>query len=338
MKNKKLKIWHIPFLLLLIVGTYYAAKLSKEPPYQSDSGHIFGTTFSTKYQYKEDIEDEIIECLNVVDNSLSMFNENSTLSKLNRNESVDTDEPFRKVFNLAQEVSQKTNGMFDVTIAPLVNAWGFGFKNDQLPDSAQVDSLLEIVGYQKVSIEEEKLVKEDERIVMDFSAIAKGFGCDEVARLFRSKGIENFMIEIGGEVVTEGVNPKKMTWNIGINKPEDDSTIPNDDVERVVQLSNCAMATSGNYRNYYYKGDQKIAHTIDPSTGYPVQRNIISSTVIAPSCAEADAFATSFMVMGLEKAKEVLEKNTQIMAFFIYTNKEDEHKVWYSTRLQQYLK
>ena len=187
---------------------------------------------------------------------------------------------------------------------------------------------------------DEKLKKKDDRIIMDFSAIAKGFGCDEVARMFREKGIENFMVEIGGEVVTGGTNSKGLAWKIGINKPENDSTLLSNDIEKVIQLYNSALATSGNYRNFYYKGDKKIAHTINPSTGYPVQQDILSSTVLAPSCAEADAFATSFMVMGREKAMQILEKNSQIMAFFIYMDHENDkgYKVWYSPQLEQYLK
>lgn len=341
MKETHLKKWHIPFLIILIIGTYFAAKGNKDKTtFQSNIGTVFGTTYHTSYQYGEDLEEEILQSLKAVDNSLSMFNENSTVSKINRNESEETDELFRNVFELAQRVSKETDGQFDVTVAPLVNAWGFGFKNDQTPDSAQVDSLLELIGYDKVTLVDEKLKKKDDRIIMDFSAIAKGFGCDEVARMFREKGIENFMVEIGGEVVTGGTNSKGLAWKIGINKPENDSTLLSNDIEKVIQLSNCALATSGNYRNFYYKGDKKIAHTINPSTGYPVQQDILSSTVLAPSCAEADAFATSFMVMGREKAMQILEKNSQIMAFFIYMDNENDkgYKVWYSPQLEQYLK
>lgn len=341
MKETHLKKWHIPFLIILIIGTYFAAKGNKDKTtFQSNTGTVFGTTYHTSYQYGEDLEEEILQSLKAVDNSLSMFNENSTVSKINRNESEETDELFRNVFELAQRVSKETDGQFDVTVAPLVNAWGFGFKNDQTPDSAQVDSLLELVGYDKVTLVDVKLKKKDDRIIMDFSAIAKGFGCDEVARMFREKGIENFMVEIGGEVVTGGTNSKGLAWKIGINKPENDSTLLSNDIEKVIQLSNCALATSGNYRNFYYKGDKKIAHTINPSTGYPVQQDILSSTVLAPSCAEADAFATSFMVMGREKAMQILEKNSQIMAFFIYMDNENDkgYKVWYSPQLEQYLK
>lgn len=341
MKETHLKKWHIPFLIILIIGTYFAAKGNKDKTtFQSNTGTVFGTTYHTSYQYGEDLEEEILQSLKAVDNSLSMFNENSTVSKINRNESEETDELFRNVFELAQRVSKETDGQFDVTVAPLVNAWGFGFKNDQTPDSAQVDSLLELIGYDKVTLVDEKLKKKDDRIIMDFSAIAKGFGCDEVVRMFREKGIENFMVEIGGEVVTGGTNSKGLAWKIGINKPENDSTLLSNDIEKVIQLSNCALATSGNYRNFYYKGDKKIAHTINPSTGYPVQQDILSSTVLAPSCAEADAFATSFMVMGREKAMQILERNSQIMAFFIYMDNENDkgYKVWYSPQLEQYLK
>lgn len=223
-------------------------------------------------------------------------------------------------------------------MAPLVNAWGFGFKNDTKPTPAAIDSLKQIIGYKKVRLDGKQIVKNDKRIMLDCSAIAKGYGSDAVARLLRSKGIENFMVEIGGEIVTRGINEKRLPWKIGVTKPVDDSLNTNQEIQTILNVTNKAMATSGNYRNFYYKDGKKYAHTIDPITGYPVQHNILSATVLADNCATADAYATAFMVMGLEKAKAILDRHPELMVYFIYSDKNGKNAVWYSpslkTRLQ----
>ena len=170
--------------------------------------------------------------------------------------------------------------------------------------------------------------------MLDCSAIAKGFGCDLVGRLFQRKGIENYMIEIGGEVVTSGLNPDRLPWKVGVTKPSDDSLNTSHELQTILNVTDKAMATSGNYRNFYYKGGKKYAHTIDPKTGYPVQHNILSATVIAKSCAEADAYATSFMVMGLEKAQKVMERHPELMAYIIYSDQNGENAIWYSPSLR----
>ena len=265
-------------------------------------------------------EDEIKDLeaeLQKVDASLSMFNPQSTISKINRNETDEVDEMLSEVLNLSFTIYEATDGAFDPTVAPLVNAWGFGFKNGQLPDSTQVDSLLALVGLAHIHLEGNKLKKDNPLSILDFSAIAKGYGVDRAAQVLRSHDIRNFMVEIGGEIVTEGVNEKGEPWRIGINKPDDDSTSTNTELQDVIELSGKAIATSGNYRNYYIKDGRKIAHTINPKTGYPAQQDILSSTVIAPTCAEADAFATAFMVLGTEGANKVLEKQPQLETYFI---------------------
>ncbi len=323
--------WRIPFLMLLIGGSIWAINRHKgqdEGKWFRNEGAVFGTIYHAIYQSDKDMKEEMEAALNEVDASLSMFNPASTISKVNAGTDMKTDSLFEVVFTLAQQVSQITDGSFDVTVAPLVNAWGFGYKNGILPDSVQVDSLRQLIGWQRVSIKDGMVEKEDPNIVMDFSAIAKGFGCDVVAETFRRHGIKNFMIEIGGEVVVEGQNHKGNAWRVGVNKPIEDSTSVNNELEDVLELTNQAMATSGNYRNFYTTEDgRRIAHTIDPHTGYPVQHSILSATVLAPTCAEADAFATSFMVMGLEKAKEVLKKQKQLKVFLIYADGE-KNKVY----------
>ena len=332
-----MKKWQVIFLLFLIIGTFFIARKSHRDnyaPFQSNEGMIFGTVFHAKYQYKEDLLQAIMRELNAVDASLSMFNPNSCISKINKGETDEADSLLAGVFQLAQAISKVTDGAFDVTVAPLVNAWGFGFKNDVLPDSAIIDSLMSFVGWEKVRIQEMHIQKDDPRIIMDFSAIAKGYGADQVAKLMKQKGIENYMIEIGGEIVCGGKNQNNENWKIGINKPTDDPTSTNQELDKILNLTDCAMATSGNYRNFYVKDGKRIAHTIDPKSGYPVQHSVLSSTVLAPSCAIADGFATSFMVMGLEKAKQILDQHPELQAYLIY-EENGEHKVYYTKELEK---
>ena len=333
MKNKKL-LWQLPFLVLLIVGIVLIIRQQRSTPYQKSADFIFGTSFHVTYQCDSDLTESIKTELMKVDASLSPFNEESVISAINNNKEVRPDQMFIEVFNLAMGISKDTDGAFDITVAPLVNAWGFGFKNGSQPSKQQVDSLMQIVGYQKVRLTDGIVMKHDPRIMLDCSAIAKGYGTDRVAKLLRSRGVENFMVEIGGEIVTRGVNPDRKPWKIGVTKPTDDSLHVGHELQTILNVTNKAMATSGNYRNFYYKGGKKYAHTIDPKTGYPVQHSILSATVITKSCAVADAYATSFMVMGLEKAQKVLERHPELMAYFIYSDDDGDMAVWFSPSLK----
>ena len=333
MKRSKL-LWQIPFLLLLILGTVWVIVSQRNTPYQHNEGFIFGTVYHVTYQYDDDLNDEIVKTLNDVDNSLSPFNKTSIISKINRNEKVTTNKMFEDVFMLAQTISDNTNGCFDITVAPLVNAWGFGFKQGKTPNKHQIDSLRALVGFDKVELQNHNVIKSDKRIMLDCSAIAKGYGSDMVAQMLEKKGIRNYMIEIGGEVVTHGISEKRLPWKIGVTKPSDDSLNVNQELQTVLNVTDKAMATSGNYRNFYYKGGKKYAHTIDPKTGYPVQHSLLSATVLTKNCATADAYATAFMVMGIEKAKKVLAEHPELMAYFIYSDNKGELKVWFSPSLK----
>ena len=298
----------IGFGLLLLVSC------TEKAVFQKNSNLVFGTIYNITYQYADDLQAEIEAELQKVDGEFSMFNPQSTVARINGGDStVERSAMFREIFELAQTVNKETNGAFDIHVAPLVNAWGFGFKHDQLPTPQQVDSLLKI------------------RDQMDFSAIAKGYGCDVVARLLRSHGIENFMVEIGGEVVLSGHNDKGQPWHIGVNKPVEN---PEDgDLQTVLSITDCAIATSGNYRNFYYKDGQRYAHTIDPRTGYPVQHSLLSATVVAADCATADAYATSFMVLGLDSAQAVLNSHPELKAYLIYSDESGQMSVWRSETL-----
>ncbi len=333
--QKKRLIWQLPFLVLLIVGSIFIIRQQSIMPYRHTEDFIFGTTYQVTYQYDIDLRDSIKSQLLKVDQSLSPFNENSVISAINYNQSAKPDEMFLDVFRQAMKISRETNGTFDITVAPLVNAWGFGFKKGELPTPRQVDSLKAIVGYQKLSLVDGMIHKADPRMMIDCSAIAKGYGVDVVAKYLRSRGVENFMIEIGGEIVTQGVNPSKHPWRIGVTKPTEDSlNIGGRELQTTLKVNNVAMATSGNYRNFYYKDGKRYAHTIDPHTGYPVQHNILSATVFAKSCMVADAFATSFMVMGLDGAKEILKKHPELMAYLIFDNGRGGNGVWFSPSLK----
>ena len=295
--------------LIAVVGSVLMASCTQQT-YQHNTNFVFGTIYNITYQADDDLQAEIEAELQQVDAEFSMFNKQSTVARINRGEDVKPGAMYREVWKLAQQVTADTYGAFDISVAPLVNAWGFGFKNRQLPTPAQVDSLMQI------------------RNQYDFSAIAKGYGCDVVARLLASKGIRNYMVEIGGEVAVGGVNQQGQPWNIGVTKPVDDTLSVNGELQTVLSLTDCALASSGNYRNFYYEGGRKYAHTIDPRTGYPVQHSLLSATVIADHCATADAYATSFMVLGLDSARMVLDRHPELKAYLIYTDEKGELAVW----------
>ncbi len=330
-KNKRL-LWQLPALALLIVGTVIIIRQQQTMPYQHDKGMVFGTFYSITYQHDKNLKKEIEAELRKVDNSLSTFNKHSVISAINRNERVAIDQMFLNVFDLAKQISKDTDGAFDITVAPLVNAWGFGFKNDCPPTKEKIDSLRRFVGFEKVSLIGKSIRKSNPDIMLDCSAIAKGYGSDVVARYLTALGIKNFMVEIGGEIVAKGISPKRLPWKIGVEKPVDDSLAQKKELQTVLDITDIAMATSGNYRNFYYKDGKKYAHTIDPKTGYPVQHSILSATVLCKECARADAYATSFMVMGLEKAKAVLARHSDMKAYIIYDD-NGKYKVWKSEGL-----
>ncbi len=316
-----MKKWHWIFLTFLVIGTILILNESKQeqPQYRTAQGLVFGTRYNVTYLYNADLQPDIDHTLALVDSALSMFNAESTISAVNRSESIQvTDTMFLKVYRRAMEISAMTDGAFDITVAPAVNAWGFGFKHAENIRQATIDSLMEIIGYSKIHEQDGLITKDDPRIMLDCSAIAKGFGSDMVAAMFRSKGINDFMVEIGGEIVVSGHNPKGNLWGIGISKPVDDSLSINNELQTVIKVSDIAMATSGNYRNFYVKNGRKYAHTIDPHTCMPVSHSLLSATVLAADCATADALATSMMVMGLDSAQALLSRHPEFQAYLIY--------------------
>ena len=333
--SKKKLIWQVPFLLLLIIGTVVILK--KQPPFRTNEGMVFGTVYKITYQHADDLQKDIKEALMEVDNSLSPYNPHSIISRINHNQDTLLNEHFTHVFELAQQISAETKGAFDITVAPLVNAWGFGFKHSIDIEPSVIDSLRQFVGYEKIRMENGKIVKADERIMLDCSAIAKGYGVDRVAHLLDKKGVEHYMVDIGGEVVVKGKNPRMKTWRIGINKPIEDSLSINQELQTILEVSNVGMATSGNYRKFYYKDGKRYAHTIDPRIGTPVQHSILSATVISKDCTTADAYATAFMVMGREEAQAFCEAHPELNAYFICDGKDGGYEIYYTEGMRRFM-
>lgn len=301
----------------------------KEKKYQFAEGQVYGTFYHVSYHSPEDLHREIRAEMEKVNVSLSMFNPESVIAKINRGESDETDSLFRKMFVKALNVNRATAGAFDITVAPLVNAWGFGFKNDTFPSPRKIDSLLQFVGMDKLSLDGDRIVKATPGVEMDASSIAKGLGTDLVAEFFDRKGISDYMVEIGGEIRVKGMNAKRKPWTVGIEKPIDDASGQEREISIVVGFTSGALATSGNYRKFYIHEGKKYAHTIDPRSGSPVQREILSASVYTDSCMVADAYATAFMVIGLEAAKELVDKTPGLEACFMY-ERDGSMETWMS--------
>ena len=329
------KRWHLPFLLFLIIGTVIILNQSK-PTYRTHQGKIFGTLYTVTYEHNADLQAQIVGAMQAVDNSLSPFNKHSIITHVNHNDTITIDTLFAEVFRNAQVIYEESHGAFDPTVAPLVNAWGFGFKQSSNITVSTIDSLLALVGLHRVTLNNGLITKSDPRIMLDFSAIAKGYGSDCVARVLDSCGVQNYMVEIGGEIVIKGHNKNGNPWGIGINKPIDDSLSTNQELQTVLRLTDCAIATSGNYRNYYYKDGVKYAHTIDPRTGYPVQHSLLSATVIADNCMRADALATAFMVLGVDSAMTYCKLHPEIDGYFIVSADSGRYEVLRSFDEEKY--
>ncbi|MFT3737127.1 MAG: FAD:protein FMN transferase [Breznakibacter sp.] len=324
-------------LLLAMIGLLFGC--ASPEAYFRNEGFVFGTTYHFIYECNSDLQVQIMDKIASVDWSLLTFKDSSVISRVNKNDtSVVLDDHFVTVYNKALEVTLKTNGAFDMTVAPLVNAWGFGFTNRDSMTQAKVDSMLEFVGMGNVKLERGKIIKADPRLMLDASAIAKGYGVDVAALFLESVGVKNYMVEIGGELRVKGHNDKGLPWSVGIDKPIDDPAAGSRELQEILRLDNQSLATSGNYRNFYYQGNKKYAHTIDPKTGYPVQTNVLSSSVIAPDCMTADAYATAFMVLGLEKSLAIANTDPTIEAYFIYSDENGNMQEVWSTGFERLIK
>jgi thiamine biosynthesis lipoprotein len=339
---KKFKKTYLVFslLLLTVAGIFLIVQHQHSSKYIFNEGKAHGTYYHATYLQPKgiDLQIKLEESMHQIDLSMSTFHPQSIISRINRNDvAVRTDNYFETMYRTAQEVSAKTNGAFDITVAPLVNAWGFGFGNESRKQSPNLDSIMPYIGYRKISLHNHRLIKDDKRIMLDASAIAKGFSSDRAAKVLEENGCKNYLIEIGGEIVCKGKNPKGEKWKIGIDKPIEDETNMVDQIQTVVSLTDKAMATSGNYRQFYYRNGKKFSHTIDPRTGYPVRNNVLSATVVAPSCILADAYATAFMVLGVDSSLLVCKSLPEVDCYLIYSDKNGKDKVVFTEGFKKYL-
>lgn len=290
------------------------------------TGETQGTYYAITYfdHDARNFQIQVDSLLKKFDKSVSLWDSGSVLSAINRNEAgVQPDVIFTELFKKSSEVYEKSGGAFDPTVGPLVNAWGFGFSGRMKINQQIVDSLLPLVGFNKVKLDNNTIVKTDPRIQLDFNAIAQGYAVDLIARFLSGKGIEIFLIDIGGEVLGKGSKPTGENWKVGIEKPKDNANY-GEGLQAIVSLENKALATSGNYRKFYEENGIRYSHTIDPVTGYPVKHTLLSASVLAKDCATADAYATVFMVLGLEKVKSFLSGRSDLEGYFIYTNESGE--------------
>lgn len=293
-------------------------------------GYTQGTTFSIKFYASSDtskLKQGIDSILYEINRTASTYDTNSIISKVNKNLDVKLNDDFIKLFNRSREISVATEGCFDITVGELVKRWGFGFKNKQELNQKQVDSLLKFVGYQNISIENGKIIKRFPDITIDYNAIAQGYTVDLVAEYLLANQCNDFIVEIGGEVRANGKKHDGKPWIVGIEKP-----VENEFDDRVIQekinINNKSISTSGNYRKFFVKDGIKYSHTIDPKTGYPVHHSLLSVSILANDCTTADAYATAFMVMGVDKAKEYISQHPGIEAYFIYSDSTNNNKVY----------
>lgn len=344
--NKRQLVGTIILLILAGIGIYNRISTTKtetptnERKYLHEEGQVHGTFYHITYESEDgnSLQKEYEEEFKRFDLSVSAFNDSSIISRINRNDTaVRIDHYFKTVFETAEKVSEKTDGSFDITVAPLVNAWGFGFKHNVEVNDTTIKELLKHIGFKKISLKGDRIVKSDTCIMLDASAIAKGYSSDVVAQLLESHGVKNYMVEIGGECVVKGVNEKGRKWRLGITKPVDDNSNHQEALQSIIELSKGGLATSGNYRRFYYKNGKKYAHTINPITGYPAEHNLLSATIYGPTCIEADAYATACMVMGLEKAMKLIETTPELEGYFIFSNDKGEYETSYTTGFKQLL-
>ena len=329
-----------PTSIFILLFTLFACKQTPDPKTErlqntvKFQGKTMGTYYNITYidPTQQNHQKTIDSLFNAFDFSASTYNPKSVISHFNQNRTQDTievDATFAAIFEQSKEIYEQTNGNFNPTVMPLVNYWGFGAdKTKPDLDRSVVDSLKQLVNFEALSIfqKDDKyfVVRTQKGVELDFSAIAKGYGVDLIGNFLASKGLTDYFVEVGGEVVARGKNPRNEWWTVGINKPvEGDASR---EIKDTLQLQNQALATSGNYRNFYEKDGQKFVHTISPKTGYTVPSNLLSASIVAKDCSTSDAIATACMVMGYDKAKEFIGGQKELEALLIYSGENGEMK------------
>ncbi len=337
--------WLYVAIAVLAIITITTGCSNRAAKYRTLDGFAQGGTFHLVYELPDsnriaNLPDSLTLYFLQIDKSLSGYDSSSIVSQINRGETPALDSLFIECFNKSKEVYEATKGAFDISAAPLFDIWGFGFKGKETVTGAKIDSIRQFVGMDKLSIvydtvsKAHYLQKADPRMKVNFNAIAQGYTCDYICRKLEEMGISNYLLEVGGEIMCKGVNAKGNEWNIAIDKPLDGNFIPGEDVQAIIELSGRGLVTSGNYRKFYIEEGEKFSHTINPETGYPVKHNLLSATVIAPTATMADAYATFFMVIGLEKAKEFLEGKDNMDALLVY-GEQEQMKVFSTAGVKQ---
>lgn len=328
------------FILPILGLAIWLASCSPRNEFREMVCYELHTPYSVKYECATNLDDSIRRVMRDYYHAINPFDSTSIISHINRNEEVIVDTIFTMAFNTAMHIAHNTQGAFDATCAPYINAWGFGFKTDSTTVTQQlIDSLSQFVGYNKVALKDGKVIKQDHRILLNFSALGDGCACDLIAQLLDCHNVTNYMIEVGGEVRTSGHNPRGTAWHIGIVTPEDDPDGNNNNLQAIAMLDGrYGLATSGNYRNFYERNGRKYGHTINPATGYPAEQDVLSATVIAPTSIEADAYATALMVMGRTEARKIAKEQPQIAYYLIYIDENDTIRTEQSPSFDRFLK
>lgn len=320
-------------ILLLSINIY-----SQNEPIKIE-GEAQGTTYHITYfdNAKRDFKPEIVQILKDFDLSVSTYIPNSIISRINSNEAnVIVDDYFISCFKKAKEVWKNTYGAFDPTVYPLVNAWGFGPGKKQKTEPKKIDSILKFVGFDLIKLKGKHIIKKDPRVQLDFNAFAQGYSVDMVADFLNRKGINSYIVEIGGEVYAKAKKPDGTNWTVGIEKPIDNKETANE-LKAIVKLENLAIATSGNYRRFIIEDGVKYAHHINPKTGYPTKNNLLSASIFAADCISSDANATGVLVMGLEKAKLFLASHPELQAYLIYSDEKGNYQEFKTSGLKSIL-
>lgn len=321
------RYWAVVIFAVAAVVAVFVMRPAKKNFHKSE-GVIWTTEYHMTYEASVDLTDSIAAVLARVDSSANVYNKSSLVSRLNVNSTNRVDSIFMRMYATALVVNKESQGVYDPTVMPLVNAWGFGYKNGALPTRAQLDSILAFVGLTKTHLESEKLVKSDDRIQFDFSSIAKGLAVDEVGRMFKRNGVTNYMVEIGGEVVAEGHNDKGTPWNISVDLPVADDTSVEHISAMTLSLNKKGIATSGNYRKYKEVDGKKVSHIVNPLTGMSEESSLLSATVVASDCMTADAWATACMAMGTERTQALFEHRTDLAVMTISADADGNFVVW----------
>lgn len=313
----------------LMIGLLVFATCAKQPKKMVLQGLAQGSYYAVTYfdEQGRDFQHEIDSIFHAIDMSVNLWVDSSVISKVNRNEEVVLDDIFIDNFNIAQEAAALSDGYFDPTISSIVAAWGFSYKHGDTITPQLIDSLKQLVDYRNIRIEDGKVIKKNPAIQLDFNAIAQGYTSDMIASFLESRGIENFLIDTGGEIMARGGKPNGQPWIVGIEKPAD-----NWDSEQVVQtriaLRDKGLVTSGSTRKYIERNGKRYSHCIDPKTGYPVEHQLLSATVLAENSVWADALASICMVMGMEKSMEIINALDGVEAYYIFVNENNELEIF----------